>query len=153
MGLLRGASLLLATALAVGLARGEQLSALDLISPEPPTLPNLTSVSFSGNGCPQGTAEYVNLNSRWSEAVFAFDRFHAEDTGTSPALRTQNCQVHANLDGGATGWQVAVQSMTVRGFASLSPGSSLTAYGTVYWSQNAANVSDTTPRAARPVEY
>ena len=143
MGLLRRVTLL-ATAL-VGVVRAGELSALDLISPEPPTLPNLTSVSFSGNGCPQGTAEYVNLNSRWSEAIFAFDRFRAEDPGTSPTERTQNCQVHANLEGGATGWQVAVQSMTVRGFASLSAGSALTAYGTVYWSQNAANVSGGAP--------
>src|SRR4051812_27019074 len=103
MGSLREASapLLLATALVLGGgALGSELAAQDLISPEPPTLPNVTSVSFSGNGCPQGTAEYVSLNSRWSEAVFAFDRFRAEDAGASaaPTDRTQNCQVHANLD-------------------------------------------------------
>ena len=136
---LLGPLLLLAAA---GVARGSGLAALDLVSPEPPTLPNVTSVGFSGNGCPQGTAEYVSLNSRWSEAVFAFDRFRAEDAGAGGGTeRTRNCQVHAVLVGGATGWQVAVQSMTVRGYASLSAGSSLTAWGTVYWSQNAANVS------------
>ena len=144
MGLIAPSRLLAAAATLAGVVRADVQdiqAQLDLISPEPPILPSMSSVSFSGNGCPQGSAEYLDMNSRWNEAVFALTQFRAEDTAASPTERTQNCQLHANMVGGAQGWQVAVQSLTVRGFASLSRGSSFTAFGTVYWSQDATNVS------------
>ncbi len=126
--------------LAAGLVSGV---VLDDISPEPPVLPDVTSVTFSGSGCPQGSTNVSIPTSSWADWTFSLHQFSPEDPdkATSAAGRTQNCQVHATLVTKSPGWQLAVRSASMRGFSSLSSGSSLAAFATIFWSQDPANVS------------
>jgi len=138
MGMSAGARCLAAAVIVAHLCYGNEL---DGISPEPPMLPEVTSMSFAGNGCPQGTAEVVTGNTSWTDWSFSLHKFNPEDSqGRDPVDRTQNCGVHANIITRSPGWQLAVRATSMRGFASLSNGSAMTAFSTVFWSQDASNV-------------
>lgn len=106
----------------------------------PPTLPKITSLSFSGNGCPQnGTGDkVVTASGDWNELNFVFHHFTAAIPGDGPASRTTNCQAHLTASGTTPGWQVSPSNITFKGFTVLQPGATLTIYITAYWSQSAS---------------
>jgi hypothetical protein len=53
--------------------------------------------------------------------------------------QTLNCEVHLQATGVGSGWQFALSRNQVKGFVSLGPGTQLTHFTTVYFSQNAGN--------------
>ena len=106
----------------------------------PPTLPTISSLSFSGNGCPQnGTGDkVVTATGDFNELDFVFHHFTAAIPGDGPASRTTNCQAHLTASGTTPGWQVSPSNITFKGFTVLQPGATLTIYITAYWSQSAS---------------
>ncbi|KAI1109490.1 hypothetical protein F5Y14DRAFT_455928, partial [Nemania sp. NC0429] len=65
-------------------------------APDPSTI-IITSVSASGNGCPQGSVT-TTLSPDREVVTFGFDKFQTYiGPGTVPADRTKNCQLHLNL--------------------------------------------------------
>lgn len=67
--------------------------------------------------------------------MLTFHQFRAESPSqtadaSSPHPSARNCQTHISVGRGPPGWQVAIKTVTVRGYASLAPGSVLTATGT-----------------------
>jgi hypothetical protein len=114
----------------VGVARGAVLPRDDT-----PDLPKVASFSASGNGCPQDTSTY--LGAHGDILSFAFPSFNVEDI--SPSEKNKNCQMHLSFKGDVSGWQFAIQTIRIRGHATLSPNSTLTTYLTTYYSQDASN--------------
>ncbi|KAJ9155238.1 hypothetical protein NKR23_g1798 [Pleurostoma richardsiae] len=107
---------------------------------EPPYLPSISSISFSGNGCPQdgSSGRVVNATGSWSELDLTFHNFTATIPGQGSSSRTSNCEAHISASDAAPGWQVSPGRVSVRGLAVLDPGTSLTLFVTAYWSQNAS---------------
>lgn len=98
----------------------------------PPSLPRITSVQYSGNGCPNNGARSGDFNS----PTFKYNNFAAASPGTN---QTVNCEVHLQASGGSAGWQVALSHVNVNGHLVLDPGMSLDYYTQAYFSENAAN--------------
>lgn len=118
MGLLANLTLLLAAASAV-------------IAEDKAAVPKITSIKFSGSGCQKDPA----FSGTFNDPKVTFSEFVANLPGTS---QTVNCQAHLQAEGASQGWQVAVKSNTVRGQAVLQPGTSLTHFTSVYFSQDPA---------------
>jgi hypothetical protein len=105
-------------------------------APTDVALPKITSISWSGNGCPQKSAKYLT----GSGVSFGLTQFTVDDSSSASAAdRTKNCEVHLSLGTGAQGWQVAVAGVSVHGHVKASAGSTLTAYASNYWSSSAAD--------------
>lgn len=108
-------------------------------APSPPTYPSGISFTYSGNGCPGGSASTPSVSSDgdWAAAIsFAMARF-AVESGKAP---TQNCQVHLTAVGGASpGWQVGLADLVLRGYVMLDQGVELDWFVQVYWTADAAN--------------
>ena len=100
-----------------------------------PSCPRVTSVKFSGNGCPHDSGS-VSQTGNWDSLGFNFKRFVAASPGTSSST---NCEVRLTSSGASSGWQVAVSGMTVRGHAVLENGASVDYYAQVFWQTNAGN--------------
>lgn len=97
----------------------------------PPKSPRVTSMTFSGNGCTQGSGSVT------SSDVYLDDNFAAtfsDLTGDS----TSQCQLHVIAQGGSPGWQVAVREVTYSGNVYMRGDSEIQTLTTVYWSENAA---------------
>jgi hypothetical protein len=120
MGLLSNLALLLTAASAV---------AADPAAPS--TAPKITSITFSGNGCQRDP----KFSGSFSDPTLTFYNFAASLPG---ANQTVNCQVHLQASGASAGWQVALKTNVVKGHVVLSPGTTLTHYTTVFFSQDAA---------------
>lgn len=94
--------------------------------------PRISSISFSGNGCPKDPKH----SGGFTDPTFTYHGFALALPG---ANRTANCQVHvqATTGAGAAGWQVALRTNSVRGHVVLSPGTRLEYYTSVFFSQEA----------------
>ena len=113
----------------------------------PPDKPsaNLTSVSFSGNGCPQSTR--VQFSGDLGAGLqLTVPNFTAVSRGSDfdPRKRTINCQAHLSIGAGDKGWQVSPDLIGYRGFAVLdSADTRVNFFVTSYWSQDAAATDST----------
>jgi len=103
----------------------------------------ITSVSTSGNGCPQGSVSYDFSPDR-TIVTLGFDSFQTYiGPGTKAGDHTKNCQIHVNLRYPA-GFTFSVVESTYHGFAQLDPGVTGSFFSTYYFSQNAGNTVTTT---------
>ncbi|KAK1757888.1 hypothetical protein QBC47DRAFT_166718 [Echria macrotheca] len=119
MGLLTGFAALLAAPAVV-------------LAASPPSLPTITSISFSGNGCSSNPKYSGNFN----DLQITYNSFSVQYPGSQ---QTQNCQVHIQASGGTPGWQFSIRDVQVTGHAYLTSGTNLDWFSTVYFSQDAAN--------------
>lgn len=96
-------------------------SVLALASSRPPTGANgvrVDSVTYSGNGCPNGTAA-VALSLDAQAFTVSFSQFAAAvGPGVSPAENERTCQLHVKLTV-PPGWSYALASVDYRGYAAL----------------------------------
>ncbi|KAI0436519.1 hypothetical protein F4803DRAFT_556937 [Xylaria telfairii] len=110
-------------------------------APDPSTI-QISSVSASGNGCPQGSVA-TELSPDRQVVTFGFDKFQTYiGPGTQVADRTKNCQLHLNLVYPG-GFQFAVVESTYHGYAQLEKGVTGTFYSTYYFSQSPADTTTT----------
>ena len=109
-----------------------------LVLASPPSLPTINKISFSGNGCTQGS------NPKWSGNLDELTVKYSEFTARYPGEATSNCQIHITTTGGTAGWQYAIASTELKGSASLEAGATLTAFTSVYFSADASNTVSTT---------
>lgn len=100
---------------------------------EPPSAPNITEVSFSGNGCPNGSV----IGDLVSGGDVILSNFSAGIT-SNPTDRTKNCQAHISFGSNPTGWQVSADNVTLRGYAVVEKGATAVFYLTTFWSQDAS---------------
>lgn len=96
----------------------------------PAVAPKITSITYSGSGC----VKDPKFSGSFTDPTLTFSNFAA----ALPGNQTVNCQVHIQASGASAGWQVAVNRNVVKGHVVLTPGTSLTHYTTVYFSQDAA---------------
>ncbi|TRX93117.1 hypothetical protein FHL15_005985 [Xylaria flabelliformis] len=117
----------------VALAASIPLSAREAAAPV--SLPKVTSLTYSGNGCPSSSPGVERTGAGFGDIGFRLNGFQA----SLPGIETSNtnCQVHLQASGCSAGWQVGIQSATVKGHLTLDPGASVTWYLTSYWSENA----------------
>lgn len=108
-----------------------------LVLAAPPSIPTISKLTFSGNGCTQGS------NLKWSGNLDELTIRYSEFTARNPGDGTSNCQIHITTTGGTAGWQYALKSTELKGSASLDPGSTLTVFTTVYFSEEASNTVST----------
>lgn len=102
----------------------------------PIALPHITSLSYSGDGCPSSSPAVERTGAGFNDIGFRLNSFQASLPGIDTS--TTNCQVHLQATGCAAGWQVGIQSATIKGHLTLDPGASINWYLTSYWSENAA---------------
>ncbi|KAK3938734.1 hypothetical protein QBC46DRAFT_264707 [Diplogelasinospora grovesii] len=102
-----------------------------LVTADPAT-PRITSITYSGNGCPNNPDRSGDFNG----PTFAYRRFVAAYPGTN---QTVNCEVHIQATGASAGWQVALSDNWIKGHVVLDPGTQLDYWTTSYFSQDAAN--------------
>ncbi|KAF9737586.1 hypothetical protein PMIN06_007830 [Paraphaeosphaeria minitans] len=106
--------------------------ALVLAAPE--HAPKITSLKFSGSGCPNDSGSVKALYGEIGDApAFTFSQLRGDDTG--------NCELHIQSTGGSQGWQVAVKEVAYQGNVQLSSGSQLDTITQAYWSEHAADTS------------
>ncbi len=123
--------------MAVALAAAVQGAVLDGISLEPPVLPQVTSVRFVGSGCPQDTATVTRGTASWSDWVVSLRGFSLEvpsQSGGGGSTLAETCDMQAEFAPVSPGWQLALQTVSIRGYVALSSGSSLSTSATVSWS-------------------
>ncbi|KAK4129057.1 hypothetical protein N657DRAFT_639604 [Parathielavia appendiculata] len=122
MGILSHLALVLTAASAV---------AAEAATPGSP--PQITSITYSGNGCQRDP----KFSGSFNDPTVTFYNFAASLPG---ANQTVNCQVHLQAKGASPGWQVALKSNVIKGHVVLGPGTTLTHYTTVFFSQDAAKL-------------
>lgn len=109
--------------------------------PDPKSI-QIQSVSFSGNGCPQGTVS-TSISPDKTVITFGFDRFQTYiGPGVSPSEKSKNCQLHLNLKYPG-GFQFSIVESTYHGYAQLEKGVTGTFYSTYYFSQDASATTTT----------
>jgi uncharacterized protein DUF4360 len=96
----------------------------------PAAQPKITSVQYSGNGCPNNAAR----TGGFSDPTFTYNRFAAVLPGVN---QTVNCEIHVQATGATPGWQVALSDVNVAGHLTLDKGTRLDYFTTVYYSQDA----------------
>jgi hypothetical protein len=94
-----------------------------------PATPRITSITYSGSGC----AKDPKFSGNFNDPTVTFNSFAA----SLPGSQTLNCQVHLQANGASPGWQVALKTNVIKGRVYLTPGTSLTHYTTVFFSQDA----------------
>ncbi|KAF2202024.1 hypothetical protein GQ43DRAFT_431120 [Delitschia confertaspora ATCC 74209] len=104
---------------------------------------DITSVQFSGPGCPQGSNS-ASIDGNWNNS-----NLHFKQLGTAlPGDGSENCQVHFQGSGATPGWQVSLSEVSAYGKASLKPGTKFQWFVQAFWSDDAADTltleSDTT---------
>lgn len=115
----------------------------------PSALPHIASLSYSGNGCPSASPGVERTGAGFNDIGFRLNAFDASLPGIETS--TTACQIHLQATGCAAGWQVGIQSATVKGHLVLDPGASLAWYLTSYWSENAgATVREEHARKCAP---
>ncbi|GAP87273.1 putative secreted protein [Rosellinia necatrix] len=105
----------------------------------PVALPHITSLSYSGNGCPSSSPGVERTGAGFGDIGFRLNGFQASLPGIDTS--NTNCQVHLQATGCAAGWQVGIQSATIKGHLVLDPGASITWYLMSYWSESAGNTN------------
>ncbi|GAW14383.1 hypothetical protein ANO14919_037850 [Xylariales sp. No.14919] len=111
-------------------------ASIPLSTRDPATQPQITSLSYSGNGCPSSSPAVERTGAGFSDIGFRLNSFEASLPGIENS--NTNCQVHLQATGCTSGWQVGIQSATIKGHLVLDPSASITWYLTSYWSENAA---------------
>lgn len=101
----------------------------------PSSLPRVTSIQYSGSGCPSSAPGVDQLGS-WDDLAFRLNNF--EVSLPNAVDSTANCQVHLQVSGCSAGWQVGIKDVYVNGHLVLDPGVELDFYVTNFWSQDAA---------------
>lgn len=137
----------LAAAASIPLSARDVLEAPDTAAPS--ALPHITSLSYSGDGCPSSSPGVERTGAGFSDIGFRLNGFAA----SLPSIETSTtaCQVHLQATGCAPGWQVGIQSATIKGHLVLDPSASVTWYLTSFWSENAAvTVRESTARKCTP---
>jgi len=107
--------------------------------------PIINSLSFSGNGCPQGTVKFSEVKYNGSTTWIYFDVQNfttAIGSGSSVYDHTKNCQLHASFDLGDD-WSVAAVGYQAAGKAYLESGVTATWFATYYDSEDASNTVTT----------
>lgn len=117
----------------------------------PSSLPHITSVQYSGSGCPS-SAPRVDQTGAWNDLAFRLNAFEVTMRQSDTTASTENCEVHVRVAGCAPGWQVAVRDVDVRGHLVLDPGGALDFFVQSYWSEAASDtVRDSPTPAALPI--
>ncbi|KAI9163996.1 hypothetical protein HJFPF1_05631 [Paramyrothecium foliicola] len=107
-----------------------------------PKLITIQGVSWSGNGCPQGTVS-TSISTDRTVVTFGFDQFQTYiGPGIPFAERSKNCQLHLNLKYPG-GFQFAIVESTYHGYAILEKGVKGDFFSTYYFSQDAAATTTT----------
>ncbi|KAF7523881.1 hypothetical protein G7054_g11612 [Neopestalotiopsis clavispora] len=104
----------------------------------PASLPYVTSIQYSGSGCPS-SAPGVDKLGAWNDLAFRLNNF--EVALPNAAASTENCEVHLQVSGCSAGWQLGIKDVYVRGHLVLDPGAELDFYVTNFWSQDAGATS------------
>ncbi|KAI8954061.1 hypothetical protein F4801DRAFT_44474 [Xylaria longipes] len=117
----------------IALAASIPLSAREAAVPV--SLPRVTSLTYSGSGCPSSSPGVERTGGGFGDIGFRLNGFEASLPGIENS--NTNCQVHLQASGCSAGWQVGIQSATVKGHLTLDPSASVTWYLTSYWSENA----------------
>ncbi|KAK5624781.1 hypothetical protein RRF57_000497 [Xylaria bambusicola] len=112
------------------------VASIPLLARDPAAQPHITSLSYSGSGCPSSSPAVERTGAGFSDIGFKLNGFAASLPGIENA--NTNCQVHLQATGCSSGWQVGIQSATIQGHLVLDPSASITWYLTSYWSENAA---------------
>lgn len=100
----------------------------------PSSLPHVTSIQYSGSGCPSSSPG-VDKSGSWNDLTFRLNNY--EISLANAMDNTQNCEVHLQVVGCSAGWQVGIQDVYMQGHLVLDPGADLDFYITNYWSDNA----------------
>ena len=106
----------------------------------PPSLPTISTWGHAGSGCSVSSA--VNLTgSGWGDLGFEFpDTF--KGTSGAPAQSTKNCAVTLQGANAPAGWQVAVESVSISGHATIQPNQKVEYLLTTSWAgEQATGVS------------
>ncbi|KAK7981773.1 hypothetical protein PG996_009461 [Apiospora saccharicola] len=103
----------------------------------PSSLPHITSVQYSGDGCPSSAPAVDKSGNGFDDVSFRLNAFAV--SGADVYSSTANCEVHVQASGASAGWQVGVSDVYVRGRLMLDPGAQMYFYITTFWSQGAAN--------------
>ncbi|KAK8028921.1 hypothetical protein PG991_005977 [Apiospora marii] len=103
----------------------------------PSSLPHITSVQYSGDGCPSSAPAVDKSGDGFDDVSFRLNAFAV--SGADVYSSTANCEVHVQASGASAGWQVGVSDVYVRGRLRLDPGAQMDFYVTTFWSQGAAN--------------
>ncbi|KEZ40756.1 Secreted protein [Scedosporium apiospermum] len=102
----------------------------------------ISSVTHSGNGCPQGSVSSIFNNDK-TIITLGFDQFQTYiGPGTSIQDRSKNCQIHLNLKY-PSGFSFAVVDSVYHGFALLESGVTGDFLSTYYFSSDAASTCTT----------
>jgi hypothetical protein len=110
---------------------------------DPPAAPAIVSVTYSGNGCPQGSR-----NEMYGDEDTLNFAFHDFDARFGADGRSTNCQVHLNLVGGGPGWALSLETVNVKGALSESADAEVSFYTTSFWSQTASDTITKTRRVS-----
>ncbi|KAF2478225.1 uncharacterized protein BDR25DRAFT_276064 [Lindgomyces ingoldianus] len=100
------------------------------VCPDP--VPQISSLSWSGSGCPSTSASSVKNYGpmEFGEVkTFTFNQLDSDNT--------ENCEIHLQAAQAPSGWQVAVRDVAYSGDVMLKPNSQLDYFTQVYWSEKA----------------
>ena len=102
-----------------------------------PTDVKLISVSYSGNGCTEGTVR-SDISANYTTLTFGFDAFQAP---TGPGINSSDsgCNLRVRMEYTA-GYQYAVESFTWSGFAKLDESASLNLWAGTYFPYGGARM-------------
>lgn len=104
--------------------------ALVLAAPEVP--PKITSLKFSGSGCPNNSGSVKSTSGVLGDsATFTFGQLRGDNT--------DNCEIHIQSTGASQGWQAAVKEVEYQGNVALAPSSQLDTITQTFWSDHAAD--------------
>lgn len=103
-----------------------------LILAAPEQVPKITSLEFSGSGCPNDSGSVKSTSGVLGDtASFTFGQLKGDST--------DNCELHIQGTGASQGWQVAVKDVAYRGNVHLAMGSQLDTFTQAFWSDHAAD--------------
>ncbi|KAI0972647.1 hypothetical protein F4678DRAFT_460215 [Xylaria arbuscula] len=114
-------------------------ASIPLFARDPSAQPHVTSLTYSGTGCPSSSPAVDRTGAGFDDIGFRLNGFSASLPGIETA--NANCQVHLQATGCSAGWQVGIQGATIKGHLVLDPSASITWYLTSFWSENAASTS------------
>lgn len=123
------------------------LPALAAAYPQSGSAPNpdditITSTTYSGNGCPQGSVSTSSSDDK-TVITYGFDQFQTYiGPGVASSEKSKNCQLHLNLKYPG-GFQYAVVDATYHGWARLDDGVTGSFITTYYFSQDAGKTQTT----------
>ncbi|OAL00997.1 hypothetical protein IQ06DRAFT_325707 [Phaeosphaeriaceae sp. SRC1lsM3a] len=102
----------------------------------------ITSTTYSGNGCPQGSVSTSNSDDK-TVITYGFDQFQTYiGPNIAASEKSKNCQLHLNLKYPG-GFQYAVVDATYHGWARLDDGVTGSFITTYYFSQDAGKTQTT----------